>query len=146
MQKVIIWLVLMLLLLSIPPARISAAPPYQTIPTRTPTPEITPTTPPTGGGGNPTPTDEPPPPPTTEPTATQIPEATATATLPFTPPPSAPGGQFAVAQPCSLEPTLQATSGRVNVRSGPGEEYAVVGAIEFLEVRPVIGMMFAAST
>jgi hypothetical protein len=128
----------LLLLLAAPSARVSAAPLYQTIPTRTPTPEVTPTSPPSGGG-NPTATQEPPPASTTGPTATQAADetTTATATLPVTAPQSS--GQFATAQPCGMEPTLQAISGRTKVRSGPGEDYEDIGSIAYLEVRPIVG-------
>ncbi|MFW5941184.1 MAG: SH3 domain-containing protein [Chloroflexota bacterium] len=105
----------------------------QTVPTRTPTPEP-------GGGDSPTATPddgddgEPGP----APTSTDEPQGTATATseaVVVTPE----GGALPTADACSTEPTVQARIGSINVRGGPGTDYDVVGELELLEVRPIVG-------
>ncbi len=94
----------------------------QTIPTRTPVPP--PTAPPSNGGGNNGGGSNPNPPPTAVP-----PTAT------FTPSP--------VPLNINLEecesPAFVADLGTVNVRSGPGVEYAVVQRLEFAEIVAVSG-------
>ncbi|MCI0398742.1 MAG: exo-alpha-sialidase [Chloroflexi bacterium] len=42
------------------------------------------------------------------------------------------------AEPCGA-PTIQSSAGPVNVRSGPGVDYEVIGVLAFLEVRPIAG-------
>lgn len=104
----------------------------QTVPTRTPTPSAaspTATGVPGGPGPNPTPL----------PTSTGIPpQATATAT-PFPIPPTPEEGFIPTAQPCSLNPMARSLASGVNVRTGPGLDYSVVGNLLLDEVRPIIG-------
>ena len=104
----------------------------QTIPSRTPTPP--------GGGVTATPDDG-----GSDPGATALPtstasspQATATATriLNLATPL---GGFLPTAQPCSLEPTITSLGSSVNVRSGPGLDYKIVGQLKLYEVRPIIG-------
>ncbi len=120
---------------------------YQTVPSRTSTPE---------GGPQPTNTSQPPPPPTDDPGGGGQPQPTATTQTGSTPSGGGPtatatpttavtaviitpeGGYEATAEPCGLPPTVQAR-GTVNVRLGPGLEYEPVANMIFLEVRPIIG-------
>lgn len=107
----------------------------QTIPTRTPTPSG-------GGAGGATATSGsggPGPNPTSPPTSTsQPPQATATNT-PFPIPPTPEAGFLPTALPCASDPTLRSLASGVNVRSGPGLDYAVVGNLLLNEVRPIVG-------
>lgn len=48
------------------------------------------------------------------------------------------GEAIPTAEACGA-PTLESSFGNVNVRSGPGLEYEIVGAIATFEVRPVVG-------
>jgi len=105
--------------------------PGQSVPTRTPTPDATSPDPTatTGGGGATSATSVP----QNTPTSTTLPAATAT-TAPAT-------GRDALptAEACSEEPTIQALNSPINVRSGPGTDYDVVGALSYLEVRVIAG-------
>ncbi len=100
---------------------------------RTPTPA--PTSPPA-----PTATHKPSDPqPTTPPEATAVPTQTPTATLiPITLAATPEGGYLPTAAACGVPPTLQ-TRNTVNVRSGPGTDYEIVGQMVYLEVRPIVG-------
>lgn len=118
----------------------------QTIPSRTPTPAgggATATSEPGGPGPDPTA------PPTStsrpqQPTATSNPSdppvtgGTVTAT-PFVLPATPEDGFLPTAQPCSLEVRAQSLTSNLNVRSGPGLDYDIVGNLLLNEVRPVIG-------
>lgn len=100
---------------------------------RTPTPA--PTSPPA-----PTPTKKPSnPQPTSPPAATAVPSNTPTATrIPVTLAATPEGGYLPTADACGVPPTVQ-TRNTVNVRSGPGADYDIVGQMVYLEVRPIIG-------
>ena len=107
----------------------------QTVPTRTPTPGSggggggtePVNTPSSGGGGGNNPTNTPVPP-TAVPTNTPIP-----ATIPPTP---VDGTLLPTA--CG-DPLFVASRGPVNVRQGPGTNYALLGQLVFMEGRPIIG-------
>jgi len=105
-----------------------------TIPTRTPTPgPQTPVaaspTPTSGDPGNPPPTGDP----------GNPPEATDTPT-PLSIPPTPVGGFLPTAVPCSNQPTILALNPNfINVRSGPGTDYATVSSLVYQEVRLIIG-------
>lgn len=109
----------------------------QTIPTRTPTPSITP--PPTatseggGGGGTPVPTST-----TGAGGNTATPIATSTDDVVVTIAPTPEDGFYPTASACGSQPTLQALS-TTNVRNGPSLDYNVIGTLVFLEARPVVG-------
>ncbi len=107
----------------------------QTIPT--PTPNVTATNKPqptntpdnNGGGGS------------SEATSTSQATAIATATatvVPVTIAPTPEDGFLPTAQPCGEPPTVLANN-TINVRVGPGTDYALLDQIVFLEVRPIIG-------
>jgi hypothetical protein len=102
-----------------------------TVPTRTPTPAAAPpTNTPSSdspGNGDPQPTE----------TATsQIADiATATSVVLVETPP---GGYLPTAENCGVPPTVQALD-LVNVRSGPGVAYDLIGRLVYLEVRPIAG-------
>lgn len=119
-----------------PPLPVVASPAGQTIPSRTPTPPPQPTSPPGSTSPPPQPTDPPggtsPPAPTSPPgtTATNTPEVQLVET------PA--GGFLATAAPCTDPPTVQA-QGTLNVRSGPGIDYEVIGQLRYLETRPITG-------
>lgn len=103
---------------------------YQTIPTRTPTPESLPTAtsqpqPTLPPGGNNTPA----------PTVAATPAATAT-TFALAPTPE--GGYWPTAEPCA-PPTAQSLSSLVNVRLGPGQDYEILTQMVYFEVHPIVG-------
>ncbi|MFW6069172.1 MAG: SH3 domain-containing protein [Chloroflexota bacterium] len=108
----------------------------QTIPTRTPTPDAE----------NPTATSEPddpgdPGPNPTSPPATSTsgpPQATATST-PIPLPPTPEDGFLPTVTACDPQPVLRSLGSGVNVRSGPGLDYEVVGSLQLQEVRPIVG-------
>ncbi|MFO7681501.1 MAG: SH3 domain-containing protein [Chloroflexota bacterium] len=106
--------------------------------TRTPTPppptSPPPTSPPPGATSKPSD-----PQPTTPPQATDIPTHTPTATLiPVTLAATPAGGYLPTAVACGVPPTVQ-TRNTVNVRSGPGVDYDIIGQLVYLEVRPILG-------
>ncbi len=99
-----------------------------TIPTRTPTPKPPdPTSPPS----NPDPTA------TTE-AATNVPPTETAVSVQVTVAATPVGGFLPTAEPCADHPTVQG-AGATNVRSGPGIDYATIGELLYLEVRPIIG-------
>lgn len=103
---------------------------YQTIPTRTPTPDSLPTAtsqpqPTSPPGGNETPA----------PTVAATPAATAT-TFALAPTPE--GGYWPTAEPCA-PPTAQSLSSLVNVRLGPGQDYEILTQMVYFEVHPIVG-------
>ncbi len=107
----------------------------QTVPTRTPTPGsggggggTAPVNPPPGGGGGGSSEPNTPIPPTAVPTNTPIP--------PTIPPTPVDGELLPTA--CG-DPLFVASRGPVNVRQGPGTNYALLGQLVFLEGRPIIG-------
>ncbi|MGH2538733.1 MAG: hypothetical protein ACRDHL_15195 [Candidatus Promineifilaceae bacterium] len=108
-------------------------PPGQPSPTNVPLPTATSGGGGGGGGGGDVPTPIPPPPAGNG--------ATATSGAPPPPagdPPTTPiGGFLPTALPCGESPTLQARS-VVNVRFGPNLDYAVIGRLAYLEVRPIL--------
>lgn len=104
----------------------------QTIPTRTPTPSSEDATATAEA-------EDPGPNPTAPPTSTnRPPQPTATVT-PIVLPPTPEAGFLPTAEPCSLEVTAQVLSNGLNVRSGPGLDYEIAGALVRGEVRPVVG-------
>ncbi len=112
--------------------------PQQTWPSRTPTSSSPqkPTEPPTDGGGDLGPTGVP----------GQFPTATAASTTGNLPQPAttAPSETFILvptALPCQSPPTAMAL-GKVTVRSGPGINYEIIGALNFSEVRIIVGRSF----
>lgn len=112
----------------------------QTIPTRTPTPPpATATSDDNGSDPDPDPGGDPGQDPAPQPTSTNIPDQPSGTSTSGAPPPTPEGGFLPTAEPCSLEPTLRATANGINVRSGPGLDYEVVGTLLFNEVRPIIG-------
>lgn len=121
----------------------------QTVPTRTPTPApgggggggTEPVDPPPGGGGGTEPVNPPPGggggsepntpvPPTAVPTNTPTPRPVNIAPTPV--------GGFVTPEACG-DPLFVASRGPVNVRQGPGTNYALTGELVFLEGRPIIG-------
>lgn len=113
---------------------ISALAQEPTIPTRTPTPgPQTPVaaSPTPGNPGNPP--GNPGNPPGNPPAATNTP-------TPLPLPPTPIGGYLPTAVPCSNQPTILALNPNfINVRSGPGTDYAIVGSLVYQEVRLIIG-------
>lgn len=110
----------------------------QTIPTRTPTPPPATATSEDDGDG-----EEPDPDPGQDPTpvatsTSQPAQPTATNT-PVPLPPTPEAGFLPTAEPCSLEPTLRSVASGINVRSGPGLDYGIVGTLLLNEVRPIVG-------
>jgi hypothetical protein len=82
-------------------------------------------TPDDGGGGN----NNTPVPNTATPTATAIPVTIAPTPL---------NGFLPTAQPCGEPPTIQVFN-TVNIRTGPGIDYDLLGKLVFREVRPIVG-------
>jgi hypothetical protein len=121
----------------------------QTWPSRTPTSDTNPPTdggepPDTDGGGDSGESVSPPPPtpPSSDPeqkgTATAV-IATSLATIPAVVRTQLPAGALlATAEPCGLPPTALAAEA-VTVRQGPGNDFEIVGRMNLLAVRPVIG-------
>lgn len=107
----------------------------QTIPTRTPTPSG-------GGTGGATATSVPGGPgpnPTSPPTSTSRPPQPTATDTPFPIPPTPEEGFLPTALPCNLNPTLRSLASGVNIRSGPGLDYDVIGNLLLDEVRPIVG-------
>lgn len=105
----------------------------QTIPTRTPTPsaeDATATSQPGDPGPNPTS------PPATSTSGPPSPSATST---PRPLPPTPEEGFLPTVSACDPEPVLRSLGSGVNVRSGPGLDYEIVGSLQLNEVRPIIG-------
>lgn len=116
------------------PRPVAASPAGQTIPSRTPTP-AEPTAPPN------TPVPQPTSPPgaaTNTPAVTNPPGTTATSPPAVELVETPVGGFLPTAAPCTEPPTAQA-QGTLNVRSGPGIAYEVVGQLGYLETRPITG-------
>lgn len=105
----------------------------QTVPTRTPTPppEEPSATPDDGGNGDPGPGPLP--------TSTDRPPASTATNTAVAIPATPEGGFLATSAPCDSDPTVQSLGSGTNVRSGPGTNYATIGQLLYLEVRPIIG-------
>lgn len=114
----------------------------QTIPTRTPTPSA----------DNPTATSQPDDPddpddpgdpgpnPTSPPaTSTGGPPPDASTSTPAPLPPTPEEGFLPTVPACDPQPMLRSLGSGVNIRSGPGLDYEIVGRLQLQEVRPIVG-------
>lgn len=108
----------------------------QTIPTRTPTPSAED---PTATSQRDDPGDPGPNPTSAPATVTSgPPPATSTAT-PIALPPTPEEGFLPTVSACDPQPMLRSLGSGVNVRSGPGLDYEIVGSLQLQEVRPIVG-------
>ncbi len=108
----------------------------QTWPSRTPTSLVNPTNPPSSGGNNPVTPITPDP---TSTTAQNAPEPMPTGDNSSMPAPTENNSAIIpTANTCGIPPTVLAL-GSIAVREGPGLEYPIIGNLDYLDVRFIVG-------